>query len=56
MFSSLDFAVTVINSSHSKFISEYSSHPLAQDLTQKAEMFDQYAANYAVPPQITQSA
>jgi len=37
-----------------KFISEHSSHPLAQDLTRKAEMFDQYSANYAVPPQITQ--
>ncbi|KIM44734.1 hypothetical protein M413DRAFT_442689 [Hebeloma cylindrosporum] len=39
-----------------KFVSEHGSHPLVQDITQKSEMFDQYAANYVVPPQITLSA
>ncbi|KDR80738.1 hypothetical protein GALMADRAFT_91339 [Galerina marginata CBS 339.88] len=32
-------------------VSEHPSHPLVQDVTQKADMFDQYAAVYVVPPQ-----
>jgi len=32
-----------------KLIADYPSHPLVQDVTQKADMFDQYASAYAVP-------
>jgi len=32
-----------------KLIADYPSHPLVQDVTQKADMFDQYASTYAVP-------
>ena len=45
-----------LTTSHSKFASEHGSHPLVQDITQKSEIFDQCAAHYAVPPQVTLSA
>jgi len=32
-----------------KLTADYPSHPLVQDMTQKADMFDQYASTYAVP-------
>ncbi|PPQ91859.1 hypothetical protein CVT25_000734 [Psilocybe cyanescens] len=35
----------------SKLVSEHPLHPLVQDVNQKADMFDQYASNFTVPPQ-----
>jgi len=32
-----------------KLVANYPSHPLVQDVTQRADMFDQYASTYAVP-------
>ena len=32
-----------------KLAADHPSHPLVQDVTQKADMFDQYASTYAVP-------
>ena len=32
-----------------KLIADYPSHPLVEDVTQKADMFDQYASTYVVP-------
>jgi coatomer protein complex subunit epsilon len=32
-----------------KLVADYPSHPLVQDVTQKADMFNQYASTYAVP-------
>lgn len=35
--------------SNRKLAANHPSHPLVQDLTQRAEMFDQYASTYIVP-------
>ncbi|KAF8966300.1 coatomer complex protein [Flammula alnicola] len=35
----------------SKFASQHPCHPLVEDVTQKAELFDRYSAAYVVPPQ-----
>ena len=55
-FSPWDLCFGGLTPLNSKFVSDHGSHPLVQDITQKSEMFDQYAAHYAVPPQVTLSA